>query len=250
MRSVTICKAGLVISLAGLVATAVRSPWATQARVLGTLWVLVLVVSALSLRYARRVPALIDQRVDRQAPKEEGFRITAKSPEVHRIALGVGEAAFVHLAAFIVGLGSVSLALITVGLMGPQSLIALGTFGAVFWVLGLPIAAYVLLQSRRTVVVERERITVRGWLGFPCRLELDDEVTVGRVLVGAVGPSPMFNPASAFQVQVWAGGKRLFVARITGHDAPALVQALRASIGEVRGITVDEDIEEDPDRPD
>lgn len=240
MNALTACRAGLVLSVIAVLATLPLVTRGLEYLLVPVGWSIVLIVSTSALRFARKVPSLMARTVDVHAPKEEGFRMTAKSAEVHRIALGVGEEAFVNLAAGIATTGSLCLALLTYGAyFRSEGSIAFGAIGSFFWVAAVPIAAYVVLQSRRSIVIERERITVRDWLGIPRRILLDEGASVELHHVFNELP-PGHAKGDAFRVEIHVGQKRLFVARSIGRDAEALVGTLSASIREVSGLEVSE----------
>lgn len=236
--SALFCRLCLLVAIVGLLATTAFFSASVEYLLLGLGWSVVFGVSATTLRFAREVPARIARRVDVQAPREEGFRVTARSAEVHRIVLGVGEEGFVNLGAFIATTGAIALSAITYGMHAQaRESIAWGVFGAVFWVFSLPIAAYVFLQSRRSIEVERGRITVRGWLGIPRRILVEEGISVSRTPIGGEG-----KDADVFRVAIHVGRQRLFVARMVGKEAPALVETLRVSISEVSELAVNEGV--------
>lgn len=238
--SALLCRLCLGVAIVGLLATTAFFSMATEYLLLGVGWSVVFGVSATAIRFAREVPARIARRVDVHAPKEEGFRVTARSAQVHRIVLGVGEEGFVNLGAFVATTGAISLSAITYGMHAHfRELIGWGALGTVFWVLGLPIAAYVFLQSRRSIEVERGRITVRGWLGIPRRILVEEGISVSRTPIVSDARD---EKADVFRIAIHVGKKRLFVARMVGKEAPALMETLRASISEVSELAVNEGV--------
>lgn len=239
MKSMVACALGLVFAGVGLAAS-----WWLETWFLAACWASTFCIAAFALLFARRMPARVARNVHREAPKEEGFRVTARSAERQRIALGVGEEAFVDAAALVVMLGSVSHTALTAGLQTWAALPAMvGFFGVFAEMCALPVVLYIFLQTRRSIEVEQERITVRGWLGIPRRLALEEGVVVGH-LHAITGALPGTDVGDAFRIEVRVGNKRFFVARLKGKEAPQLVATLATSIREVSGLQVREGFSE------
>lgn len=193
-------------------------------------WLVFVIAAAIATYSAWRNTPVLKHKESRVDVEKGGFRVTARSAVAHRFQFAAGEHVRIGTTATLyLGLAWLGLEASYARLGEPIGVSLV--FAMILVPFVVPVAAYVALQTRRSIVVTRDAFTVRDWTGWSRRLELGEDV---RLVIRDVG--------EAYVIEASAGGIQLHVVRLLKDEAFVLDEQLRAAISEVCGVTLPQEL--------